>query len=69
MSFEADLARLEEIARALEGDRLPLDDALRLFEEGIARLRAATQALEAAEGTVRQLVERADGTLSVRETP
>ena len=68
MSFEDDLARLDAIARSLEGDRLTLDDALKLFEEGIARLRAAATALEAAEGRVKQLVEQADGTLSVRDT-
>ncbi len=68
MSFEEDLARLDAIARALEGDRLSLDEALKLFEEGIARLRTAATALEAAEGRVQQLVEQADGTLSVKDS-
>lgn len=67
MSFEDDLARLDAIARALEGDRLPLDEALRLFEEGVARLRSASASLEAAEGKVRKLVEGADGSLSVQD--
>lgn len=69
MSFEDDLARLDAIARALENDRLPLDDALKLFEEGVARLRSATQALASAEGRVQQLVEEADGTLTVKDRP
>ncbi|HKS04744.1 MAG TPA: exodeoxyribonuclease VII small subunit [Gemmatimonadaceae bacterium] len=69
MSFEDDLARLDAIARALENDRLPLDDALKLFEEGVARLRSATQSLAAAEGRVQQLVEQADGTLTVKDRP
>ena len=69
MSFEDDLARLDAIARALEGDRLPLDEALRLFEEGVARLRSAAAALDAAESKVKQLVEGADGTLTVRDAP
>ena len=68
MSFEEDLARLDAIARALEGDRLSLDEALKLFEEGIGRLRTAATALEAAEGRVKQLVEQADGTLSVKDS-
>ncbi len=68
MSFEEDLARLDSIARALEGDRLSLDEALKFFEEGIARLRSAATALEAAEGRVQQLVEQADGTLSVKDS-
>jgi exodeoxyribonuclease VII small subunit len=69
MSFEEDLARLDAIARALEGDRLPLDEALRLFEEGVARLRSAAAALESAEGRVQQLVEKADGSLVVKDKP
>jgi exodeoxyribonuclease VII small subunit len=68
MTFEEDLARLDAIARALENDRLPLDKALELFEEGVARLRTAAAALETAEGRVKQLVEQADGTLHVRDT-
>jgi exodeoxyribonuclease VII small subunit len=67
MSFEDDLARLEEISRSLENDRLPLDDAMKLFEEGVARLRAASAALEVAEGKVRLLVQQADGTLKVED--
>ncbi len=43
---------------------MPLDTALALFEEGIARLRAASDTLEVAEGRVRELVDRADGTLA-----
>jgi exodeoxyribonuclease VII small subunit len=69
MSFEDDLARLDAIARALEGDRLPLDEALRLFEEGVARLRSAAEALDTAESKVKQLVEGADGTLTVKDDP
>ena len=67
MSFEDDLKRLDTIAKALDNDRLPLDDALKLFEEGVARLRSAAKALEAAEGRVQQLVEEADGTLTVKD--
>ncbi len=69
MTFEEDLARLEAIARQLEGDQLPLDDAMRLFEEGVARLRTAAAALTVAEGRVQQLVEDASGALSVEPRP
>ena len=65
MTFEEDLARLEAIARQLEGDQLPLDDAMRLFEEGVARLRTAAAALTVAEARVQQLVEDASGALTV----
>ena len=44
-----ELARLEEIVRKLETDDVELDEALVLFEEGVARLRAARERLTAAE--------------------
>jgi exodeoxyribonuclease VII small subunit len=67
MSFEQDLSRLDAIARALESDKLALDEALALFEEGIARLRSAAAALEQAEGRVQQLVQQADGTFALKD--
>ncbi len=66
MSYEERLGRLEDIVAELDAGALPLDDALRLFEEGIELLRNATEELTVAEGRVRLLVERADG---VFETP
>jgi exodeoxyribonuclease VII small subunit len=62
---EATLARLEAIVRDLEREDLPLDDALALFEEGVAQVRAATTSLERAEARVGQLVEATDGALTV----
>ncbi|MDR1123533.1 MAG: exodeoxyribonuclease VII small subunit [Elusimicrobiota bacterium] len=35
-TFEAKLARLEEIVNILDGESLNLDDAAKLFEEGVA---------------------------------
>ncbi len=67
MSFEKDLARLEQIAAALDRADLTLDEALALFEEGIQRLRAASDALAAAEGRVTTLVEQANGALEERD--
>jgi exodeoxyribonuclease VII small subunit len=67
MSFEQDLARLDAIARALESDKLALDEALKLFEEGVVRLRSAAAALEQAEGRVQQLVQQADGTFTLKD--
>jgi exodeoxyribonuclease VII small subunit len=62
MSFESDLQRLEAIVAELEQPDLPLDRALELFEEGVTRLRSASEALTQAEGRVQQLLEHADGT-------
>jgi len=61
MSYETDIARLETIVEELERSEVPLDDALRLFEEGVERLRAASAALMQAEARVRKLIEESDG--------
>ena len=66
-SFEQHLERLEEIAAHLDRSDVPLDKALALFEEGIKRLREASETLTTAEGRLKELVERADGTLETTE--
>lgn len=67
MTFEQSLARLEEIVRDLERSDLDLDQALRLFEEGIGHLRTAGESLKTVDARVQQLVEAADGSFSVVE--
>lgn len=67
MSFEDRLKRLEQIVAELEGDELELDKALKLFEEGIAALRAATEDLGKVETRLKRLVERTDGTFEVTD--
>ena len=67
MSFETSIERLEEIVDRLDGDELTLDDALRLFEQGVEQLRLATAELARAEGQVRQLVEQANGELGLAD--
>jgi exodeoxyribonuclease VII small subunit len=57
LSLERTLTRLEAIVSGLEREDLELDDALRLFEEGVQRLREAQQILAAAELKVERLVE------------
>lgn len=39
--FEKSIARLEEIVRALDDGSAPLDESLKLFEEGVGLVRAA----------------------------
>ena len=67
MTFEENLARLEEIAAALDRDDLALEQALALFEEGIATLKAASAELGKTEGKVRTLVEKAEGVFEVKD--
>ena len=62
-SFEASMARLEEIVRSLEGGTAGLDDSLGLFEEGIALVKLCNTKLESAEQKVKLLAKGDDGTL------
>ena len=54
--FGAVLERLEKIVRRLESEDLDLDGALKLFEEGVERLREARDRLAAAELKVKQVL-------------
>lgn len=67
MSYEKRVERLQEIVADLEGDNVPLDDALKLFEEGIEILRLASDELSKAEGRVQLLIERAEGVFETRD--
>jgi exodeoxyribonuclease VII small subunit len=63
----AELARLEEIVRKLEAEDVELDEALQLFEEGVARLRAARDRLSAAELKVQAVLEEAGGDIRLAD--
>ena len=54
-TFEAAVSRLEEIVTSLERGDVPLEDALKLFEEGTALCRECTALLDQAEQQVKIL--------------
>ena len=60
LSFEQSLERLEEIVRHLEKGDLPLNDSLKLFEEGTALLQSCGRMLDEAEQKVVKLRKGAD---------
>ena len=55
------LDRLEEIVDALDRPDLELEDAMRLFEEGVTHLRAARELLRTAELQVERLLDDGAG--------
>ena len=57
MDFGKQLERLEAIVRRLEAEELDLDEALKLFEEGVERLRAAREQLTQAELKVKKALK------------
>ncbi len=62
--FEFSLARLEEIVGKLESANLSLDDAMKLFEEGVQLSRDCQKHLEQAEGKVEILLKKAGGEMA-----
>ena len=55
-SFEAAIQRLNEIVQTLERGDLPLEESLKLFEEGVRLSRVSQQRLDAAEKRVEELL-------------
>jgi len=62
--FEFALARLEEIVGKLENANLSLDDAMKLFEEGVQLSRDCQKYLEQAEGKVEILLKKDGGEMA-----
>lgn len=62
-SFEASLTRLTQIVEQLERGELPLEESLRLFEEGVKLSRTSQQRLDQAQRKVEELLRvESDGT-------
>ena len=66
LSFEDALTELERIVKGLEGGQQKLEDAITAYERG-AQLRAHCEAkLAEAEARVQAIVQKSDGTLTLR---
>jgi exodeoxyribonuclease VII small subunit len=61
--FENALTRLEEIVKELESGDLPLEQSLKLFEEGIKLSRICNKRLEDAERRVDILLKDKNGSI------
>ena len=59
--FEENMQRLEQIVRMLERGDAPLEDALKLFEEGTRLAKSCDAMLNKAEKKVVTLTKGADG--------
>ena len=58
MNLEQELKQLEDIAKKLESDELPLDEAIKLFEDGIALATSIRTALNEAKIRIETVVEK-----------
>ena len=61
LRFEDGLAALEALVARLESGELPLEEALRAYEEGVALVRALNGRLAAAEERIQVLRRGGDG--------
>ena len=57
MTFEQLMNRLDEIISSLDNEKLPLDEALELYKEGISLSAECKKALESAKAQVKILDE------------
>jgi len=64
--FETSLKKLEDAVNRLESGELPLEDSLKVFEEGIKHAAICSRKLNEAEKRVELLVKQRDGSF-VRE--
>jgi len=60
LSIDEILDGLEEVVQELEGGDLPLENALRRFEQGVALARKGSALLDAVEHRVEQLLAERD---------
>ena len=61
MAFEEAMEKLEEISGKLAGDNVPLDEAIALYEQGVAYYDICKGKLNDAENRIRIIEESLDG--------
>lgn len=67
--IESLMTRLEEIVNEMEGDKLPLDKSLKLYEEGIGIVAKCSEELEAAKRKIKILQQGKDGEIEIADVP
>jgi len=67
LKVDETLRKLEEITKRLEEEDLPLEDALRLFEEGIALAAKIKTELDQAKLKIQQVIQKAKDVFSLED--
>jgi exodeoxyribonuclease VII small subunit len=68
-NFEDSLRKLETIVTQLEDGDLPLEQSLKLFEEGVGLAAICKKQLDEAEGKVEMLIKQRDGSHRLEPFP
>ncbi len=66
LKFEDAMARMEEIVNGLEKGDLPLDESLKMFEEGVRLSKSCLKMLDEAQKKVEVLIRDKEGKKKVR---
>ena len=69
MSLEESMARLEEIVKELENEKLPLEKSLKLYEEGVKLASKCATELEKAKRKIQILQQGKDGEIELADVP
>lgn len=68
-SFEENMMRLEQIVRAMERGEVPLEQSLKLFQEGTDLVAQCTRLLDDAQMQVQKVMTAADGSPVLEDFP
>jgi exodeoxyribonuclease VII small subunit len=63
--FDESLRRLEQIVEQMEQGDIPLEESMKLYEEGIALSKVCAQKLQQAELTIKRLGRDLEGSLKL----
>ena len=69
MTFEQNMQRLEQIVRAMERGDVPLEESLKLFQEGTELVRSCNELLDNAQLQVKMIMTAADGSPREEDFP
>ena len=66
-TFESSLGELETVVRNLENGDLPLEESLKLFEDGVRLSRECRERLTSAERRIEVLMKDGDGNILLQD--
>ena len=66
-TFEESMSRLEQIVRAMEQGNVPLEESLKMFQEGTELVRSCGKLLDDAQLQIQKVMTAADGSPVMEE--
>ncbi|MCP4725823.1 MAG: exodeoxyribonuclease VII small subunit [bacterium] len=68
-SFEEALKRLESIVDDLEQGDVPIEDTIKMFQEGVEIAKYCKEKLKSAENEIQKIVKNSDGDFQLTILP